>query len=87
MSRQFQEADQLRDHLSSLGVMVHDREKTWEVKPGFGGAPAQGAYGGNNFGAQPGQYAGKPPADYYSAPTGADGFSLAPPSLNHMATV
>ena len=40
MSRQFQEADQLRDQLSSLGVMVHDREKTWEVKPGFGGAPA-----------------------------------------------
>ena len=42
MSRQFQEADQLRDQLSSLGVMVHDREKTWEVKPGFGGAPAAG---------------------------------------------
>ena len=40
MSRQFQEADQLRDQLSALGVMVHDREKTWEVKPGFGGAPA-----------------------------------------------
>ena len=86
MSRQFQEADQLRDQLSALGVMVHDREKTWEVKPGFGGAPAQGAYGGNNFGAQPGQYAGKPPADYYSAPTGAGGFSSAPPSLNDMAT-
>ena len=85
MSRQFQEADQLRDQLSSLGVMVHDREKTWEVKPGFGGAPAQGAYGGNNFGAQP-AYAGKPPADYYSAPTGAGGFSSAPPSLNDMAT-
>ena len=86
MSRQFQEADQLRDQLSALGVMVHDREKTWEVKPGFGGAPAAGAYGGNNFGAQPGQYAGKPPADYYSAPTGAGGFSSAPPSLNDMAT-
>ena len=85
MSRQFQEADQLRDQLSALGVMVHDREKTWEVKPGFGGAPAAGAYGGNNFGAQP-AYAGKPPADYYSAPTGAGGFSSAPPSLNDMAT-
>ena len=46
-----------------------------------------GAYGGNNFGAQPGQYAGKPPADYYAAPTGAGGFSSGPPpSLNDMAT-
>mgnify|MGYP003305313881 CR=1 FL=1 len=53
------------------------------IPPGcmLNGAPAAGgAYGGNNFGAQP-AYAGKPPADYYSAPTGAGGFSSAPPSL------
>ncbi|KAJ1458845.1 hypothetical protein M885DRAFT_561545 [Pelagophyceae sp. CCMP2097] len=32
MSRNFEQADRLRDELTGLGVMVHDREKTWEVR-------------------------------------------------------
>jgi hypothetical protein len=89
MSRQFQEADALRDQLSAMGVMVHDREKTWEVKAGSGGGGGGGAnYGSNNYGAPPAQptYAGKPPSDYYQ-PTGQTGFGSAPAqSLDQMAT-
>jgi len=32
MDRKFAEADRLRDQLEEMGVMVHDREKTWEVR-------------------------------------------------------
>lgn len=32
MDRKFDEADRLRDELVEMGVMVHDREKTWEVR-------------------------------------------------------
>ncbi|KAH8068517.1 hypothetical protein JL721_6662 [Aureococcus anophagefferens] len=56
MSRNFQEADQLRDELSSMGVMVHDREKTWECKQPLGGGGG-GAYGGG----MPAGFAQPPP--------------------------
>lgn len=32
INRNFAEADRLRDELGEMGVMVHDREKTWEVR-------------------------------------------------------
>lgn len=32
LNRNYDQADRLRDELTELGVLVHDREKTWEVR-------------------------------------------------------
>ena len=74
MSRNFAEADQLRDELQGMGIMVHDREKTWECKrPYGGGMGAMGGGGGLPMGFQ--QPPPMPPAGQYGAP----GASGAPP--------